>query len=228
MSQQINLYDPVLRPKRELLTAARLAAVAVGLILVVGAWGAWLRIDLARVEAAATAAAQQLKQAQDQLAAVGAELSGRKPDPRLEQELAGLRSLLDMRGEMAEVLRKGMGSETTGFSEYLRGLARQASEGLWLTGFQVSDGGSVMEIQGRTLDPALLPDYVRRLNGEKAFQGRAFAALRMDAALPPPVAPAAGAATATAPAAGTSPRFHEFVLVPDKDPKAAAAKGASS
>lgn len=215
MSQQINLYDPALRPRQEVLTASRLALVAGLMLLVLGAWGGWLRMELARVEATATSAGQELKQLQDESTAVARDIGSRKPDPRLELELAGARLLLEFRGQVLGVLQKGLGPEAAGFSEYLRGLSRQAANGLWLTAFSVADEGASMEIQGRVLDPALLPEYIRRLNGEKAFQGRAFAALRMTAGL----SPAASGAAAPAPqpvAPGAPPLFHEFVLVPAK------------
>lgn len=213
MSQQINLYDAALLPRQELLTAPRLALVAGLMLLLLGAWGGWLRMELARAENEAATVGQELKQLQDQSTALAREIGSRKPDPRLEQELAAARLLVDVRAEVLRVLQKGLGPEAMGFSEYLRGLSRQATTGLWLTAFSVADSGAAMEIQGRVLDPALLPEYIRRLNGEKAFQGRGFAALRMAAGSPP----AATGAAAPAPVMdGRLPLFHEFVLVPAK------------
>lgn len=229
MSQQINLYDPALRPERELLTAARVALVAGVLLVVMGAWGTWLRIELGQATAEATAAGMTLKQLQDESVAIAAEIASRKPDSRLVQELAGARSLLEVKDEVLAVLAKGLGPGSVGFSEYLRGLSRQSSEGLWLTAFSVADNGAAMEIQGRTLNPALLPEYIHRLNRENAFQGRAFSALTMQAVLPPVPAPAAQAAPAAAPPApvSTTPLYHEFVLVPVK-PEAKAVGGGRS
>lgn len=221
MSQQINLYDPALLPKRELLTAQRLALAAGLLLVVLGVWGGWLRAELAAAQSEADRAGLELKQLQDESAALARDIGGRKPDPRLEQEFAGARMLLEFRGEVLKMLQKGLGPESVSFSEYLRGLSRQSTNGLWLTAISVADDGATMEIQGRVLDPALLPEYIRRLNGEKAFQGRAFAALRMTAA-----APAAGAAAPAEPLSvrtGVAPLFHEFVLAP-----AAKAEGAVS
>lgn len=223
MTQQINLYDPALRPRRELLTATYLAVAAGVLALVLGVWGTWLRIELGQAEAAANISSQDLKRLQDETAAVGREIANRKPDPRLELELAGVRQLLGVRNEVLALLGKGLGPDARGFSEYLVGLSRQASTSLWLTGFAVSDNGANMAIQGRTLDPASLPDYIRRLNGEKAFQGHAFSALRMSAVLPPAAAgrEAPAAPAAAPPRAAATLLYHEFVLVPAKSGTAA-------
>jgi hypothetical protein len=73
-----------------------------------------------------------------------------------------------------------------------------------------------MEIRGRTLDPALLPEYIRRLNAEPAFRGHRFAALSV--ALPTAPAPAASVAPAA-----TVPPWHEFALVPELEAKPAGA-----
>jgi hypothetical protein len=68
-------------------------------------------------------------------------------------------------------------------------------------------------MRGRLLDPALLPAYIRRLNGEPAFRGRHFAALDMQGVLPPPVV--AGQTSVPVPAAPPPlgpTRYTEFAL----------------
>ncbi|MDD5248835.1 MAG: PilN domain-containing protein [Rhodocyclaceae bacterium] len=237
MSQQINLYDPALLRKRELLTAANLAAAAVVLLLLVGGWGAVVRTHLGTLESESQALAPQVKGLQDQMIAMGKQLAERKPDPQLEADLASARDLLALRSALVVVLKKGVGAEAAGYAEYLRGLARQTPNGLWLTGLTISDGGASMEIRGRMTDPALLPEYIRRLDAEPAFKGRAFAALTVTAGKaettdqPPAPAPAPPAvqaprsrtpepaqtpAAAPAPTSATAgpPPFHEFTLTP--------------
>lgn len=218
MTQQINLYDPALLRKRHLLSGATLAAAAAALLAVIGAWAVLARAQLATLEAEERALAPQVKALQDEMTALARQVGALKPDPRIEAELASARALLSLRGEVLDVLEKSVGGGATSFAEYLRALARQSVGGLWLTGFAVGEGG--MEIRGRMTDPARLPEYIRRLNAERAFQGRAFAALRVSpgqAAAPAGAAPAAGSPPA-APAAA----FHEFVLAPEHAAPAAA------
>jgi hypothetical protein len=218
MSRHINLYDPALLRQREWFTAANLSAVAAMLLVIVVAWGAWVRSQAADLEAQAAALGVEVKSLQEQSVVIGGQLAGRKPDPKLERELVALRGRLGTRSQIAEKLSEGLAPQSGGYADYLRGLARQTPSGLWLTGFSVGAGGQGMEIRGRTLDPALLPEYIRRLNAEKAFQGRSFAALQVSVA---PVVPVAAGAAATAP---TLP-YHEFSLVPAK---AAVTAGAAS
>lgn len=212
MTQQINLYDPALLRKRELLSAVNLAAAAAVLLVFIGAWAVLARAQLATLEAEQQTLAPQLKTMQDQMTALAKQVGAMKPDPRIEAELASARALLSVRGEVLGVLEKSIGGGATSFAEYLRALARQSVAGLWLTGFTVGEGGG-MEIRGRMTDPERLPEYIRRLNSEKAFQGRSFAALQVS-----PGQAAAPAGTVSAPAAAAAPAtapFHEFVLAPE-------------
>lgn len=212
MSQQINLFDAALLRQRDLLTIANLAALALALLVAVGGWGAVARSQLAAADAEAKSLAPQVKALQDQIVVVGKQLADVKPDTRLEAELAAARTLLVLRSDIVAALKKGLGEDSASFAEYLRGFARQTVSGLWLTGFVIGEGGA-MEIRGRMTDPALLPEYIRRLNSEKAFQGRAFAALKVSVGKAVADAPAAGQAPAAAPATAAAP-YHEFVLTP--------------
>jgi hypothetical protein len=184
MSQQINLYNAAFKPKRELLTAQSLAISTLVLLVLVGGTATWARLD-AKGRAEEQAAAQiAQKAAQDKLEAARTAAGMRKPSAALQAEIAEKKALLTMRDEVLAALQDGMGDPAkggAGFSEYLRGLGRQSVSGLWLTGFAVSAGGTDMSLRGRALDKSLLPDYVRRLNAEKAFAGKSFAGLRMDA-----------------------------------------------
>lgn len=161
----------------------------------------------------------KLAAAKDQLALASKELQGRRPNERLLAELAGAQAELKERSEAMAALEQGGVGSSAGFASYLRAFARHTSDGLWLTGFTIGEGGRDMEIRGRMLQPALLPDYIRRLNSEAAFRGRSFAALDMRR----------GEADKGRPQAGT-PRPLEFVLTSnaaasaDAQPLAASAR----
>lgn len=206
MSQQINLYNPALLKKRVLLSAENLAlATTLLLVIMIGSTGL-VRVKVSRLEAEATVLSARLKTEQDQMVTLGREISGRKPNAQLESELKSVGELLVTRQKAVELLGHSLGPSSVSFAEYLNGLARQTPTGIWLTNFAVAVDGSGMEIRGRTNDPALLPDYIQRLNGEKAFKGRAFAAMQLQA----------GKAETTTATGGVTPPppFHEFALTP--------------
>ena len=222
MSAQINLYHPRFLKQRDPLALRNVALAAAALYAVLVALGGWAWQDAAAQQAAAAAAEAQLKSAKDQVEAETRAAAIRKPSPQLIADLESAEALLRRRGEIAHLLESGAIGNTGGFSDYLRGFARQTPEGLWLTGFTIGAGGNDMEIRGSMLNPAALPDYIHRLGAEKAFQGRNFAALTMNRPDPAPVVRSAaqGAAAAPAPTQGIpqsvtpAPRSIDFVLMP--------------
>jgi hypothetical protein len=214
VSQQINLYDPALLRRRDLLTATRLAAVAALIAVVVIGWGIWERTRLGALEQEADLLAAENKSLQDEIAAAGARRTGLKADAAVAAELSGSKELLAFRREAMEKLKTMMRPQTPRLADYLTALARQTPAGLWLTGFSVASGEAGMEISGRMTDPTLLPEFIRRLNSETAFFGRSFAALQVNAAKP--ASAPAGQGQAPAPVLATVPPFHEFSLAPAK------------
>lgn len=212
MSQQINLLSPDLRQKRELVTANKLGLAALLLLLVLALAALWSGEQARSRERRSQAEQARLNTAQEQLAALKKELAARQPNEQLSLELAAATGQLKGREEVMAYLERGGIGSAAGFAQFLRGLARQTQSGLWLTGFSVAEGGRDMEIRGRTLSPASLPDYISRLNGEEAFHGRAFAALEIRRT----EADARQAAT---------PKYVEFALSSKLPGEAAAAPG---
>lgn len=226
MAGQINLYDPALERRRDWLALHYVVGLSTALAVLVGALGFVARIDLPALTAQAANVESQLKAARDQVAALGRQAAGRKPDERLQQEIASRRLLLEARSEILATLRQSLGPDSHSFADYLRGFARQSVTGLWLTGFTIDMAGGGMEIHGRTIDPALLPEYIRRLDQEKAFEGQTFAALKLE--LAKPEAPNAEVTSTTRQPVPQRAPWHEFTLVPasaDKTGKPAGGVG---
>ena len=214
MSAQINLYHPRYLRHRDPLTLNNVALAAAMCYIVLAAAAAWAWQGMVQRRDSAAVAESQLKSVRDQLVASAKALAQRMSDPKVQVELDRAEALLRSRAEIARLLEGGAIGSGSGFADLLRGFARQTSDGLWLTGFTIGNGGSDIEIRGSMLDPGLLPDYIRRLGAEKAFQGRSFAALTMSRP-EPGVAPAT---VARAPAVALAPtpaaRPIDFVLLP--------------
>lgn len=218
MTQQINLFDPNLQRQRDWLALGNVVAAGVLMVVAVGVLGSWIRQEVPSLTAQIAASATQVQSLRDQMTALGQQVANRKPNPQVEQEIGAARLMLEARSEVVAVMKQRLGPDSAAFADYLRGFARQSVNGLWLTGFALDSASGGMEIQGRTLDPALLPEYIRRLNQEAVFQGRAFAALKLvegkplalpDAASTSPATPATPVVTSRAP-------WHEFMLIPVK------------
>lgn len=190
MKAEINLFNAALEPGRETLP--------VNLVL-------WLPLLVLVAGLLATAAMEwRARHAEQELAALGAEVASRdaqvqrmaaevaarRPDPQLQQELAGVEALLAGRTQVMAALRGGALGDTAGMARYFRALAQAHEDGLWLREVQVSAPHADLVLAGQALDAALLPRYLLRLGRQDAFAGRAFATVEVGS---PGRKPAAGA-----------------------------------
>ncbi|MGZ8259330.1 MAG: PilN domain-containing protein [Caldimonas sp.] len=209
MTQNINLYDPALRERRDWLAVDHAAAlVGVAALAVVLAAG-WARGSLARAAPVATQLDADVNAERAAMQQLAARSTTRRPDATLEGEVARAeRALARRRGTLEHVQASGLGRDG-GFAAELEALARQSTQGLWLTGVALRDGD--VQLRGRALDAALIPRYVQRLEAEPALQGRGFKALAIDRPLETGAQPAADAASAPG-AAVARAEFVEFAL----------------
>lgn len=187
MSQQINLYNPLLLKKQKLFSLQTMAE-ALGLIALVAVlvYGyAWY--SASSMKNRAEEALRLHASALTQLETLKAKTGGRQPSKLLQEEVARLESEVNSRRRVVGVLERGELGNKQGFSEYFRALSRQTVNGLWLTGFEVTGSGE-MSISGRALKPELVPIFISQLNRETAMAGKNFSALEMR--MPPAPPPA--------------------------------------
>jgi hypothetical protein len=201
--QNINLYDPSLRARREWFTAANAAAAVGACTLAVALAGGWAHHDLAQLRQPAADTRVALQSAQAELVTLTQRAATAKPDARLQGELRLAQAALVQRQSALELLQAGGLGNETGHAGALAAFARQSLNGLWLTG--VTLDAQQLALRGRAMAPELIPAYVSRLQQEAALQGRAFQALQIERPLQP-ADPAASAPARTAP-------FVEFSLV---------------
>ena len=177
MSQQINLYNPALQPKVEILSGRRMAVALAAFAVACGLLWALAGLDAARLARAESAQGAQLARIQAEMTALTQQVTGRKPSAQLQEELRNLEALLGTRNQVMATLASGRLGDTRGVSEYLRAFARQSTEGVWLTGLRIAQGGNDIVIEGRTVDADLVPLYLQRLRRESALRGHGFESL---------------------------------------------------
>jgi Tfp pilus assembly protein PilN len=180
MSQQINLFNPLLGPQRAIVSARNLAMATVAAICFIGLLGSLLESRRSAHRIEASQAAEQLKVIQDRMQQLVQQSSNAKPDPALQKEVDRMASLIDSRSIILAVLGQGSAASGMSYAEILRGLARQVVSGLWLTDIRLTANSGTMELKGRTTDRALVAEYLNRLNAETVFSGRSFAGLRLE------------------------------------------------
>lgn len=191
MSQQINLFNPALRPKKDWLTLSNVvlaAALMLAALMVVGSWGRYKEgLELARFKSQEA----QLKATQAQLVELASLQANRRTDPLLEKEVADKKLLINQKQQVLALLEDGEVGNRAGFAMFMTALARQTPEGVWLTGFDIQSGGKSIRLQGGLINEPALPLFVQHLNQEPEFKGRHFAALQVSP-VPPVAAPQAG------------------------------------
>jgi hypothetical protein len=193
VSGQINLYNAALRAKQHYITGPTvlLAALVIG-VGVLGAQG-YQQVRIAALTKEAADVEARLKDRQDEVAHLTADVKRLKPQKRTVAEVAAAEALLRGHQQVAAAVDAGLIGTTEGFSDFMRALARRAVPGIWLNAVSVDASGGGMSISGKTLDPNLLPGYIKRLNQETVIRGRGFVFLELQ--LPKP-----------------EKHYHEFVL----------------
>lgn len=183
-TQQVNLFQPIFRKERKLLSFRVLwqacAAVLVVLMMMYG-WGMQQTLQM-KAELA-----QQEKQQQlftQQLGEVSAKLAEMKTDTVPQLMLANLERELVARQKVVDALTRVRDTYTQGVSTYLESFSRQMPKGVWLTGFTVQAGGDGLVIRGSSLKPELVPTFLDKLSTENTLVGTQFALLQIQRETP--------------------------------------------
>lgn len=176
--QQVNLYLPELRPRRDLVTAVRLVqvlAVMLGVMMLLSVFNSWqrasLRSDLADVQqalAVQTARTEQVEQ----------DVASRATDQALVSEMNTREQRILQSRDLYNFMSSSNLGNLNGFSEYLMDLSRASFSGLWITSFAIVGSAEHVSLQGYALQAAMLPDYVSRLSmGESSIKSKRFGRL---------------------------------------------------
>ncbi|MDH5437143.1 MAG: PilN domain-containing protein [Gammaproteobacteria bacterium] len=180
--QEINLYQPRLRKSTDRFSGKNIlnisGIVLAGLLLMYGVffWQvAGIRGELEMLQA------KQI-QTTNRLTEVSQKFRPKRKSAALELQVKASHVEVDIKRKILATIQNIPPVSTKGFAAFLEGMARQRVNGLWLTGFEISDGGNEMNISGRSLDPVLVPAYLKKLSGEQIFQGVSFEAFSMNRA----------------------------------------------
>jgi len=179
VSQQINLYSPLFRKQKKLLSAMALLQATGLVVLAVAAFYFYLSAQNSRLEARVADSSRQLQNELEQLKVQGAQQS---PDARvklLAERRKKLEAEFSERTQALQAMDKGALGKTEGYSGLLRALARLSMDGVWLTQVRFSDERGEAFIAGRAARPELVPLYLQRLRTEEKLQGHDFSSLEI-------------------------------------------------
>jgi len=210
VSQQINLFNPIFLKQKKIFGALPMAE-ALGVVVVGALLLTWFASHrLAELEQQAEAGKALLAGRETRLNKANAQFAPRQQSAVLAAELAQAQNELNSLQQVEAILRGGALGNTAGYAEYFRAFSRQNVSGLWLTGLTIVGAGNDIGVQGRAMQPTMIPNYISRLTAEKIMRGKTFASLQIDR--PAPAVEAAAASTsASAPAAAPANALSPFV-----------------
>lgn len=227
MSQQINLYNPSLYPKQELLSAGLMAMFGLMFVVVLGAYGAYLNQQTVKLMQQRDELLKQAQAEQERLVQVAQQFPARQPSKALQDEIVETEDKFHQREKIFVALKSGAIGSNKGFSGLMQAFARQNVDGLWLIGFSANGAGDQMRINGRALTPDMIPEYLSKLSTEQSLRGRTFTGLQVTQSKQEPaeISPQAGQQK---PILAVKPSYVEFSLSTEKVADTHAAKTTGS
>ena len=168
MYQQINMYQPVFRQPRKIFSARTLMLILVAVTVLLLAIYVHARWKLAALNLTATSIEQQYQQLGTQLGNLEIINQSSAPD-LLATEITRLRDNIADKQLKLDSIDQLPVKSAAGFSDFFESLARQTQSGLWLTAIRLTQDGET-EIQGITLDPKLVPNYLQQMQNRPRFR----------------------------------------------------------
>jgi cell division protein FtsL len=179
INQQVNLFQPIFRKERKLLSFKVLLQACAAVVVVLALLFVWSLQQTRQMDAELAQLKQQQSQYSTKLTKVSARLASMKTDSEPQLALAKLEQELAARKKVVAKLRRVKDSYSKGVSAYLESFSRQAPRGVWLTGFTVQAGGEGLVIRGSSLQPSLIPTFLQQLSSEDALRGTEFGLLQI-------------------------------------------------
>ena len=178
--QQINLYRPARKKSSFDLNAKKMGSLFLCGILAMTGFSGWQWFQLRNLQISVTHLTDKKTDAEVALAETKAKHIPPTADKSLEALLQQYERLLAGKKALVQLITELPSGATAGFSRYLEALGTQYVKGLWLKKLEFKDGGRTINLFGGTQSAELVPDYLKKLSVESAFQGKNFAGLRLE------------------------------------------------
>lgn len=189
MSQQINLLNPSLIKQKDFLNANTIVLTLGILLALMTAYYSYAQKQLSLITV-------QRGQVAQELAAIQATLhTPHALNKALLEQITQLEHKESMQQQILQTVKLSSATPEKGYAALMSAFAKQSIEGLWLTSFSIDSRTEQLNINGRTLQAELVPEYISRLGTEPALQGKLFSALNMN--LPKPDATASSTPATT-------------------------------
>lgn len=180
MTQQINLFTPILLTQKRYLSAQTMAqalAIFVFLVVVLCAYWVW-SLRVASEGLRKPLAGQSLELASLQLAIQQSRAGAGPAQLALTQELQARRTELLQREKLMKELQLGLFKPGSGHAARLQLVAQSIPARVWVTEVKADD--SQLAVTGFTQDPAALNDWVGKLAASPLLKGQKLATVKVE------------------------------------------------
>ncbi len=177
--QQVNLYQPVFRRKREPFSAGVMSviiSIAAAFLLMATFFSLY---QVQEMKQRADLVEQKNRDMLEKLEELREKLQPREVNRLLVAQKDNLEIDLRDARRLSRMLDFEMQENMPPYSAYFRGLAETSVEGLWLKQLQISQDGEFLSLSGHTLKPELVPRLLQLLKNKPVFDGHSFGEVQM-------------------------------------------------
>ena len=177
--QEINLYLPEFRPKKEYFSANFTVASSVVFVVVLVFIFFSAKYSNDKFQASVEQLENQAVASSERIT----EIKSRSPSTnalQLEKRILQLNESIEGRKQVGQIIEWQNLGNAEGFAGVMNGLARHSSTSFALSRIRISAGGKLIELAGETRKAESIPQYLQDLHEEKSFEQIRFGLLSMN------------------------------------------------
>lgn len=180
MQQQINFYRSEFRAKKKRFGSGPILAVCGLLVVAMIAAVLYATYELTAIKSQLKTVTAQEKAAIERLENFRPNDGSGNGDKSWEEQLEDAKRRLRDQQLVLTMVRDSAWGDIDGFSRHLRSLARQKTDGLWLSYIRLSALGDNTQLEGQALRAELVPLYLQGLALEEPFAAQRFNQFQID------------------------------------------------
>jgi Tfp pilus assembly protein PilN len=203
MAQQINLCTPIFLTQKRYFSAHAMLQALVVFVLLGGAMAAYWVWTLQSFSDSLehTIASNQSEVTRMEAAIKASKAVSGPAEANRTQALQARKAELKQREQLLEASQRGLFRAGWGHSARLQLVAQSIPAQVWVT--EIKSDDNRLELVGRTLEPAALNDWVKRLAASPLMQGQSLSTVKVERATNARGGTITGAADGAGPAAWT-------------------------
>ncbi|NVJ62364.1 MAG: hypothetical protein HWE27_18395 [Gammaproteobacteria bacterium] len=175
--QQINLYLPEFKPKKEVLNFSQLGLAALASALLFSAYGWFLGSQTDFYSAQLVQEKAMIEPLERQKAELDKLLAERPDESRVDLRLSRLELDIANKALALQTLKNSDISASSGFSNLIGELAKPKNNRIWFT--EIALNQDILSLKGQTLEPELITKWIEQ-SGESKTLMRQFSTISIE------------------------------------------------